>query len=160
MFVIPMYVLFFHLHLLNSYVGVSLADSLYSVPLGVLLMYTYMVTIPSAFFEAAHIDGASSLRTLLSVVLPLSMPAAATTALFAFLGAWGDYLFAATLMNGGNMAPASIGVYTLVATSANISVNWPDVMAASLILGLPTVLAVTLGQRYIRSGLNTGGLVG
>ncbi len=159
MFVIPLYELFDHFHLLNSYVGLILADSLYSVPLGILIMYTYMLSLPASFGEAASADGASRGRILVSIVLPLSRPAAATTAIFAFLGAWGDYLFAATFTNGGRVSPASTSVYTLIASNAG-PVSWPEVMAASLILGLPTVLAVVFAQRYIRTGLSAGGLVG
>jgi multiple sugar transport system permease protein len=158
MFVIPLYQVFDKLHLLNSYLGLILADSLYSVPLGILIMYTYMLTLPPSFTEAARVDGASRGRVLWSVVFPLSRPAAATTAIFAFLGAWGDYLFAATFTSGGSRSPASTGVYAMI--TANAAVSWPEVMAASVVLGLPTVLALVLAQRYIRTGLNAGGLVG
>lgn len=158
MFVIPLYDLFNKFHLLNSYLGLMLADSLYSVPLGILIMYTYMQTIPPPLSEAARVDGASGSRILISVILPLSMPAAATTAIFSFLAAWGDYLFAATFTSGGAVSPASTGVYALI--TANAAVSWPEVMAGSVILALPAVLAVLFAQRYIRTGLSAGGLVG
>jgi multiple sugar transport system permease protein len=158
MFVIPLYQVFDTLHLLNSYLGLILADSLYAVPLGILIMYTYMLTLPSSFFDAARVDGASRLRVLWSIVFPLSRPAAATTAIFAFLAAWGDYLFAATFTSGGTLSPASTGVYALI--TANAAVSWPEVMAASVVLGLPTLIAIIFAQRYIRTGLSAGGVVG
>lgn len=158
MFVIPIYQLFYHLHLLNNYFGLMLADSLYSVPLGTLILYTYMCTLPVTFAEAALADGATRLRILRSIVVPLSAPALATTAIFAFLAAWGDYLFAATLTNTTNVSPASTAVYSLL--GAGESINWPDVMAGSVILGAPTIIAIVFAQRYIRTGLSAGGLVG
>jgi multiple sugar transport system permease protein len=160
MFVIPLYEVFYRFHLLNSYVGLILADSLYSVPLGVVIMYTYMVTLPEAFTEAARVDGASRGLILRRIILPLSRPAAATVAIFAFLAAWGDYLFASALTSGGTAAPGSTAVFTLISSSTGGVTNWPEVMAASVVLGLPTLLAVVLAQGYIRAGLSQGGVVG
>ena len=105
MFVIPLYELFDHFHLLNSYVGLILADSLYSVPLGILIMYTYMLSLPASFGEAASADGASRGRILVSIVLPLSRPAAATTAIFAFLGAWATTCLPRLLPTAGACHP-------------------------------------------------------
>jgi multiple sugar transport system permease protein len=158
MFVIPLYQLFYHLHLLNNLLGLMLADSLYAVPLGTLIVYTYMSTLPLAFTEAARVEGATRGQILRRIIVPLSAPALATTSIFAFLGAWGDYLFAATLTNGGSASPASTAVYSLI--GAGESITWPDVMAGSLILGTPAVLAVVFFQRFIRTGLSAGGLVG
>jgi multiple sugar transport system permease protein len=160
MFVIPLYSLLYHLHLLNTYPGLILADSLYSVPLGVLILYTYMITLPHELTEAANVDGASSARVLWSVVIPMTRPAVATTAIFAFLGAWGDFLFAETFTDSDKILPASIGIYNLVSNSATDVVSWPEVMAGCLILGAPALLAVILAQRYIRSGISTGAVTG
>ena len=92
-------------------------------------------------------------------MLPLSRPAAATTAIFAFLGAVGRLPVCRDFYQRRAVSPASTSVYTLIASNAG-PVSWPEVMAASLILGLPTVLAVVFVQRYIRTGLSAGGLVG
>ena len=117
-----------------------------------------LIPISVTFAEAALADGATRLRILRSIVVPLSAPALATTAIFAFLAAWGDYLFAATLTNTTNVSPASTAVYSLL--GAGESINWPDVMAGSVILGAPTIIAIVFAQRYIRTGLSAGGLVG
>jgi multiple sugar transport system permease protein len=158
-FVIPLDKLLYTLHLLNTYQGLILADSLYSVPLGVLVLYTYMLSIPNELIEAAKVDGASSVRVLWSVVIPVAQPAAATTAIFAFLHAWGDFLFAETFANSTGILPASIGIYNLISSAMDV-VSWPEVMAGSLILGVPALLAVAFAQRYIRSGISTGALKG
>ena len=160
MFVIPLYSLLYRLHLLNTYPGLILADSLYSVPLGVLILYTYMITIPHELTEAANVDGASAARALWSVVVPMARPAIATTAIFAFLGSWGDFLFAETFTDNTNILPASIGIYNLVSNSATDVVSWPEVMAGCLILAAPALLAVLLAQRYIRTGISTGAVTG
>jgi len=158
-FVIPLDQLLYTLHLLNTYQGLILADSLYSAPLGILILYTYMLSIPHDLMEAAKVDGASLLRILYSVVIPIAKPAVATTAIFAFLAAWGDFLFAETFASSPAVLPASIGIYNLIGTSTNV-VSWPEVMAGSLILGVPALLAVAFAQRYIRSGISAGALKG
>lgn len=152
MFTIPLYEYFYHLHLLNSYLGLMLADSLYSVPLGTLVIYTYMCTLPVAISQAAMADGATHLRILRSIVAPLSAPALATTAIFSFLAAWGDYLFAATLTNGGGISPASTTLYSVG--------GGPSALAGGVILATPAIIAVVFAQRYIRAGLSAGALAG
>ena len=156
-FVIPLDRILYTLHMLDTYQGVILADSLYSVPLGVLIVYTYMLSIPHELIEAAQVDGASSLRVLWSIAVPIARPAIATAAIFAFLSAWGDFLFAETFASNNQILPASIAIYNLAGLTMQ-NVNWPEVMAGSLILGIPAVAAVAFAQRYIRAGISAGAL--
>ena len=156
-FVIPLDKILYTLHMLDTYQGVILADSLYSVPLGVLIIYTYMISIPHELIEAAEVDGASSLRVLWAIAIPIARPAIATAAIFAFLSAWGDFLFAETFASNNQILPASIAVYNLTGVTLQ-NVNWPEVMAGSLILGVPAVAAVAFAQRYIRAGISAGAL--
>jgi multiple sugar transport system permease protein len=158
-FVIPLDKLLYTLNLLNTYQGLILADSLYAVPLAVLIIYTYMLSIPHELLEAARVDGASSVKVLWSVVIPVARPAVATAAIFAFLAAWGDFLFAETFTNTPSVLPASIGIYNLIGTTTTV-VSWPTVMAGSLILGVPALLAIAFAQRYVRAGISTGALKG
>jgi multiple sugar transport system permease protein len=155
-FVIPLDLLLYRLHLLDTYVGVVLADSLYAIPLGVVVLYTYMTNIPRTLLEAATVDGASSFRILRSVVVPLSIPAIATTAILAFLFAWSDFLFAATFLSDEQKLPASIVIYDLLGGTSTQIVDWPEVMAASLLLALPAMIAIGAAHHYIRTGLGAG----
>jgi len=156
-FVIPLDKILYTLHILDTYQCVILADSLYSVPLGVLIIYTYMLAIPEELIEAAQVDGASSLRVLWKIAIPIAQPAIATAAIFAFLSAWGDFLFAETFASNNAILPASIAIYNLTGVTLQ-NVNWPEVMAGSLILGVPAVAAVAFAQRYIRAGISAGAL--
>jgi multiple sugar transport system permease protein len=158
-FVIPLDKLLYTLDLLNTYQGLILADSLYAVPLGVLIIYTYMLSIPHELLEAARVDGAASPKVLWRVVIPVARPAIATAAIFAFLAAWGDFLFAETFANSPSVLPASIGIYNLIGTTTTV-VSWSEVMAGSLILGLPALLAIAFAQRYVVAGISTGALKG
>lgn len=155
MFVIPLYSLFYEVHLLNTIPGLIIADSIYAVPLGILVSYTYIITIPAETSEAATVDGASQLTIFLRIVCPLSMPAIATAAIFAFLFGWGDYLFAVTFGAGRGIAPATIAISGLVQGQAGVT-PWPQIMAGSVLLCIPALLAILFAQRYITSGLSSG----
>jgi multiple sugar transport system permease protein len=155
MFVIPLYSLFYQAHLLNTIPGLIIADSIYAVPLGILVSYTYFMTIPAESIEAARIDGASQFVVFFRIVCPLSLPAITTSAIFAFLFGWGDYLFAVTFGAGRNITPATIAISGLVQGQAGVT-PWPQVMAGSVLLCIPALVAILFAQRYITSGLSAG----
>lgn len=155
MFVIPLYSFFYQLHLLNTISGLIIADSIYAVPLGILVSYTYFLTIPAESIEAARIDGASQFVIFFRIVCPLSLPAITTSAIFAFLFGWGDYLFAVTFGAGRNITPATIAISGLVQGQAGVT-PWPQVMAGSVLLCIPALVAILFAQRYITSGLSAG----
>lgn len=155
MFVIPLYNLFYQVHILNTVVALIVADSIYAVPLGILVAYTYFSTIPSETLEAAIVDGAPQRLIFLRIICPLGMPAIATTAIFAFLFGWGDYLFAVTFGAGRSLTPASIAISGLIQGQTGVT-PWPQVMAGSVLLCVPALVAVLFAQRYITSGLAAG----
>jgi multiple sugar transport system permease protein len=157
MFVIPLYNLFYQVHLLNTIPGLIIADSIYAVPLGILVSYTYFTTIPAESIEAAMIDGASQFVVFFRIVCPLSLPAIATSAIFAFLFGWGDYLFAVTFGAGRNLTPATIAISGLVQGQSGVT-PWPEVMAGSVLLCIPALIAILFAQRYITSGLSAGAI--
>jgi multiple sugar transport system permease protein len=157
MFVIPLYNLFYQVGLLNTVAALIIADSIYAVPLGILVSYTYFSTIPSETIEAAVVDGASQGKVFLRIVCPLGMPAIATTAIFAFLFGWGDYLFAVTFGAGRDLTPASIAISGLIQGQSGVT-PWPQVMAGAVLLCIPALVAVLFAQRYITSGLAAGAI--
>ena len=110
-----------------------IADSIYAVPLGILVGYTYFSTIPSETLEAAVVDGASQANIFFRIICPLGAPAIATTAIFAFLFGGGDFLFAVTFGAGRGKSPALIAVSGLIQGQAGVT-PWPQVMAGSVLL--------------------------
>ncbi len=112
-----LYTLFNNVGLLNSYVGLILADSAVQVPFAVLLMRAFMESIPPSLVEAAQVDGASDLRAFVSIVLPISRNAIVTAALFTFLGAWGDFLIALTLTSTDAVRPITLGIYNYIGSN-------------------------------------------
>lgn len=152
---IAFYTLFSKANLLNSYVGLILADSTYSVPLMVLLLRAFMESVPTEIMEAARLDGCSEIRCMISVVTPIAIPGIVTAGVFGFLGAWGDFLYGLTLNGGGSVQPVTLGLYKFVTTYTS---SWGPIMATVVLAAIPAAVVLGIGQRWIRSGLRAGAL--
>ncbi len=141
------------LHLLDSPLALILADSTLCVPFAVLVLQAAMRGVPAELSEAAVLDGASRLHTLLSVILPVSRNAVVTASLFSFLFAWADFLFAVTLTTRDDRAPVTVGIYRFI--GAHLS-DWNSVMATGIIASLPAAVLLVVAQRYVAAGVTSG----
>ncbi len=149
--------IFAGLHLLNSYLGLIIADSTYCVPFSILVVRAFMIGMPRELLEAARVDGATLLGTLLRIVIPLSRPAILTAALFSFLFAWGDFLFALTLSTSNTVEPMTLSIYSYMGQYTSL---WPDLMAAAVFAAIPSAILLILVQQGIKGGIATAGLKG
>ena len=147
------YAIYLKLGVLNSAVGLVLADSTIAVPFGVLIFTAFMSGIPAELTDAALIDGASKWRTFVSVVLPVSRNAVVTVSLFAFLWAWSDFVFATTLDGGGTRQPITLGIYHYI---GNNNQQWNAIMATAVVASLPATLLLIAAQRYVAAGVTAG----
>jgi multiple sugar transport system permease protein len=147
------YAIYLKLGVLNSAAGLVLADSTIAVPFGVLIFTAFMSGIPGELINAARIDGAGTLRTFWSVVLPVSRNAVVTVSLFAFLWAWSDFVFATTLDGGGTQQPITLGIYHYI---GNNNQQWNAIMATAVIASIPATLLLILAQRYVAAGVTAG----
>ncbi|HWG23057.1 carbohydrate ABC transporter permease [Actinospica sp.] len=140
------------LGLLNSPIALILADSTLAVPFATLILHSFLRGVPDELGEAAAIDGASRLRTFVSVILPVARNAVITAGLFSFLFAWADFLFAVTLTTQDNHAPITVGIYRYI--GANL-VDWNSVMATGVIASIPAALLLIIAQRYVAAGIGS-----
>jgi multiple sugar transport system permease protein len=148
------YTVYTDLGVLNTLPGLILADSTIAVPFGVMLFAAFMSGIPREMLEAAHIDGASHGRTFVSIVLPISRNAAVTVALFSFLWAWSDFLFASTLnRDGGRLRPITMGLYDYIGSQNQ---QWGELMATAVLASIPTAILLVIAQKYVAAGLTAG----
>jgi len=154
---VAFYSIFHDLHLLNSYEGLILADSTYAVPFVVLVLRAYMGSLPIEVFEAANVDGAGAFRAFRSIAIPLSRPGIITAALFSFLFAWGDFLFAFTLNAGGAVDPLTLGLFKFVGSYGS---DWGPIMATVVLAAIPSGVVLVFAQRWISGGLRAGALKG
>jgi multiple sugar transport system permease protein len=150
-----LYALFNNWGLLNSYLGLILADSAAQIPFAIILMRAFMASIPQSLVEAALVDGANNFRAFLSIVVPISKNAIITAALFTFLGAWGDFLFALTLTSTPAVRPITLGIYNYI--GANVS-QWGPVMATAVMASIPAGVLLILAQKYIAAGALGGAI--
>jgi multiple sugar transport system permease protein len=150
-----LYTLFNNIGLLNSYLGLILADSAMQVPFAVLLIRAFMSSIPESLVEAARVDGATDFRAFISIVVPISKNAIVTAALFTFLGVWGDFLVALTLTSTPAVRPITLGIYNYLSSDLQ---QWGPVMATSVIASLPAAVLLIVAQRYIAAGALGGAL--
>jgi len=149
--------IFARIHLLNSYPGLIIADSTYCVPFAILVIRAFMIALPRDLLEAAQVDGATMLGCLLRIVIPLSRPAILAAALFSFLFAWGDFLFALTLSTSNAVEPMTLSIYSYLGQYTS---QWPELMAAAVFAAIPSAILLVLVQQGIRGGIATAGLKG
>ena len=100
-------------------------------------------------------DGAGPLRAFLSIVVPISRNSMITVALFAFLFAWSDFLFALTMSTKGTVTPVTLGIYTYLGSHV---ANWNAVMATAMLASIPAIILLVIAQKYIAAGA-TGGSI-
>nr|WSX75624.1 carbohydrate ABC transporter permease [Streptomyces sp. NBC_00899] len=141
------------LGLLNSYLGLILADSTAAVPFAIIIMRAFMQSIPREIIEAARVDGAGRLRVFRSVVLPVSRNALVTAAVFTFLFTWSDFLFALTLTTTNTVRPITLGIYEYMGAHTN---QWNAVMATAVLASIPAAVLLAVAQRYFAFGATSG----
>jgi multiple sugar transport system permease protein len=150
-----LYAIFARLGLLNTHVGLILADSTMGVPFAILLLRAFMVTLPRSLIEAALVDGAGHWGAFTRIVVPLSRNGIITSGLFCFLFAWSDFIFALTMSTQQKIVPITLGIYNYIGTE---NVDWNNIMATAVLASIPPIALLLAGQRHITAGL-TGGAV-
>jgi multiple sugar transport system permease protein len=152
-----LFILYHKLHLLDSYLGLVLADASYAVPFSILVLRAFMLGLPEDVLQAARVDGASEWRTFTRVVLPMSRSAIITVTVFAFLNGWGDFIFAFTLLSGNTFEPMTLSIYTYI---GEYQTNLGAAMALCVVGLLPAAMVLIAAQRYIAAGLTVGSVKG
>jgi multiple sugar transport system permease protein len=152
---IPFFSLIVTLGLYNTYQGLILTYMVFTLPYAIIMMTAYFNTLPKELDEAAKIDGASPLKILTRVILPISVPAMVSVGTYTFMIAWNEYLFALTLTRTEDMRTVPIGIQLLM---GQMSYEWNEMMAMSVLGALPILLLFLFFQRYFIGGLTAGGI--
>jgi len=154
---IPLYVTFRHLGLLNSAWGVIIALTGFLLPYGILILAPYFATIPRELDEAARIDGCSRFTAFLRITLPLSAPALASYGAIVFIIAWNDLLIPLILNNRAEFMTLPVVIASLV---GDVHVFHNLMMAICLLAMAPSVFLVLVLRRFVVQGLAAGGVKG
>jgi multiple sugar transport system permease protein len=152
---LPAFLLIVRFGWMNTYWAL-VAPSVSSV-WGIFLLRQFFLTIPRDLEDAARIDGASELAIFWRIILPLSKPALATLAIFAFMGSWKDFLWPLIVTNRSDMRTVEVGIANF---SSMYQTDWPHQMAAAVVVMLPVVLVFFFAQKYFVRGITTTGIKG
>ena len=151
---IPLFVLFTRLGLRGSLAGLTIVYIAQTVPVSIYMLRNYLSTIPVSLEEAAAVDGYTRLQTIRKVILPLAAPAVMANALYVFMIAWNEFLFALLfLVEDRNDWTVSLGLAQL---SGGIEVSKTVLMAGSVVLTLPIVILFFAAERLLTEGLTAG----
>jgi multiple sugar transport system permease protein len=138
--------------------GLFLAYLTFALPFSTWVMVTYLRGLPRELEEAGRMDGASTVRILVRIIMPLSLPAIVVSGIFAFLLGWNDVLFASVLTRPETQT-AAVALATFGATQEGGALPvYSQVMAAALVSAAPVVLLYLVFQRYLVGGLTSGGV--
>ena len=157
--IIPMFVIFSQLSLVNTHLGLVLGYTTFSIPFATLILRGFFANFPQELEEAALIDGCNRLQAFLRVVLPLSIPGIITTGLFAFVLAWNDLLFALVLTRTNAVTTAAVYLHN-IANSQFAGTNYAGLLAAGVILTLPVVIMFVFLQQHLIRGMTAGAIKG
>ncbi|MBB6228268.1 ABC-type glycerol-3-phosphate transport system permease component [Polymorphobacter multimanifer] len=156
--IIPLYLMMVKLGLANTIASLVIAYTSFALPYALWLLRTFMAAIPAEIEQAALIDGASRMGAFFDVLLPQALPGIISTALFTFILAWNEYLFALVLVNADDVRPLTTGVMTMLVSGFNI--EWSLLMAASVMMSVPLIIILAFLQGYLVKGFGAGAVKG
>jgi multiple sugar transport system permease protein len=140
--------------LVDTRIIVVVIYAAFNIAFAVWMLAAYFGTIPAELEEAAWIDGANRLQSVLRIFLPLSLPAIAVTGIVTFVGSWNEFVVALTMLRDPSRLTLPLKVVNLVA--GRYTVEWNQVMAATLLATLPVAVVFAALQRYLVQGLTLG----
>ncbi len=150
---IPLFWVLAQWGLLDTNLGLVLADASMLLPWAVLLLRPFFGSIPVAIDEASRIDGAKTLRAFFSIGLPLARNGILTVTSIIFLVAWGEFLYGITFM----LSPEKYPMSALIAQQAGaFGIDWPSMMAFAVVSSIPVFVVYVFSYRLLRTGLTLG----
>lgn len=151
--VIPMFVIFRSLNLIDNLFSLVLANTAFALPMGLWMMKGFIDGIPREIDEAGRIDGCNRMQILIKLIVPLVGPGMVAVAVFAFILAWGDFFFARNLISSQSKWLVSVGLSSFV---GEYSIQWDQMLSAAVMFSLPPVLFYLFFERYLVKGLTMG----
>lgn len=156
--IIALYSLYRDLGLLDTYFGLIVSFTSFSLPFSIWIMAGFVETIPQEIEDAAQVDGCTRLQVLWQIVLPLILPGLVAVGLFSFLNAWNNLIFALSLTSNQDMRTIPPGF--LLTYVGEFQYKWADMFAGAVIVTLPTVILFIGLQRFLVKGLTAGAVKG
>ena len=152
-FLMPLFIMMRNLRLVNTHWSLIITYLTFGLPLSIWLLKGFYDNIPPQLEQAARIDGATRFKAFLLIVMPLSSPGIIATAIYSFIIAWNEYVYALTFLNNDNMLTLPVGLQRFFTEYAT---NWPGLMAASFLMSVPVVIMFLVLQKYFVRALTEG----
>jgi multiple sugar transport system permease protein len=150
---IPLFKLAREFGMLNSYLGLIIPYAAFQLPLAVWIFQAYFKELPDSLEEAALMDGLSRIGVLFRIILPVSMPAMATTFIIVFIFAWNEFLFALTFMTNDSMKTITVGIAQF---GGQFQTPWGTIAAGVIMSIIPLMAFMLFFQRKVVEGLTAG----
>lgn len=150
---LPLYALFSQAGLINTHVGLIIANAVLNLPFAVIVLRPFYLSIPHEMEEAAAIDGANRFQAFLKIVLPIVRPGLVTVSAFAFVMTWGEFTIGLTLATVPAIQPVTVALNSFI---GQYGTQWGPLMAASTVVAIPIVVLFVIFQKFITGGLSAG----
>jgi ABC-type glycerol-3-phosphate transport system permease component len=154
---ISVYMIINALGLVDTFLGLIVCHCILTFPFALWMLKSFFETIPREIDEAAWVDGASFLRTFVTIILPLALPGIFSVAVFVFVLSWNEFLFASVLITSGDMKTIPLGIAEFI---TSFDVRWGEIMAMGTLATVPVVVLFLCVQRYFLSGVISGAVKG
>ena len=154
---VPLYTIFTNLKLIDTPWSLVLSYATFAIPFCILMLKGFFDTIPYELEEAGRVDGLGVFGSFWRIVIPLSVPGLAVTAFYSFITAWNEFLFARTFLTSREALTLPVGMATFIDP---FNSPWGLLTAGSVLITIPVMVFFFMAQRYLISGLATGGVKG
>lgn len=155
--IIPLYLAFSRIGLIDTYLSLILPDMAITIPLATLMLRAFFNSVPRELEQAARIDGCNAVQSLVRIVLPISSSGLVAVGVYTFLTTWEEFLFALNLTDSISARTVPIAINML---RGEYYVDWGAIMAAGVLVALPTILIFLLCNKYFIKGLAEGSVKG
>ncbi|TFG47606.1 MAG: carbohydrate ABC transporter permease [Candidatus Brocadiia bacterium] len=155
-FLVPWYIFFAKLRLIDTYTSLILTHLLVGLPLLCWVMVPYFETLPKSLEDSGRVDGCNNYQVFWHIVLPLCGPGIVTTMILAFIYSWNNFMFALAL-SGYRTKTLTVAIFNFIEYA---QINWGGLMAASVLITFPVIAVSMLLQRYVVQGLTAGAVKG
>jgi multiple sugar transport system permease protein len=155
-FLIPWFIIFSKLQMIDTYTALILSHMLVTMPFIIWVMIPFFEGLPLELEESARVDGCTIPGAFIRVMLPISGPGIITSSILAFIFSWNNFMFS-LILAGDNTKTLPIAIFNFISYS---DINWGGLMAASVTITAPVLILALLAQRYIIAGLTGGSVKG
>lgn len=151
--IIPIFYMITRMNLYDTLLAIILPSAAFAIPITIIIFTNFLRDIPSELFESMRLDGASETRMLWRLVLPLSVPAISTTAIYNGVNVWNNFLFPLVLTQSPQTRVLPLALWTF---QGELTINVPAMMAAIVLSALPPLTLYVVGRRHLIAGMTAG----